>query len=215
MRCEAAQKLFDAYLDGELSPSQRTELGAHCVKCAECRRALALLEVSGHIVSSDQEPVTLDADFTNRLLACMDKRESSWMYRGRRWFYVLGPLAAAAVVLLGFFGVFDTNKGRVAGKSETGQIQSMSEDIEIPEPFLDDDEDISEGETPTGDLQHLFQQSQSNFDTKRQNVESLWEKVDLTILQKLDVLEQMNEHEPADTSDEPEQDESASEQPDN
>ncbi len=201
MRCEAAQKLFDAYLDGELSASQRTELGAHCVKCADCRRALALLEVSGHIVTSDREPVSLDANFTDRLLACVDEREASWMRRGQRWLYVAGPLAAAAaVILMGFFGFFDSNKGRVAGKAETGQVESVIDDSEIPEPFLDDDLESTNGDTPAGELQHLIRQSQNNFDTKRQDVESMLEKVDLTILQKIDVLEQMNEHAPVETA---------------
>ncbi len=198
MRCEAAQNLFDAYLDGELSAGQRTELGAHCVKCADCRRALALMEVSGHIMTSDREPVTLDANFTDRLLACVDEQESSWMRRWQRWIYVAAPLAAAAVVLMGFFGFFDSNKGRVAGKAETGQIESVIDDSEIPEPFLDDDLEVTDGDAPAGELQQLIRRSQNNFDTRRQDVESLLEKVDLTILQKIDVLEQLNEQDPTD-----------------
>jgi len=198
MRCEAAQNLFDAYLDGELSSSQRTELGAHCVKCPDCRRALALLEVSGHILTSDQEPVSLEENFTDRLLACVDEREASWMRRGQHWLYVAGPLAAAAaVVLMGFFGFFDSNKGRVAGKAETGQIESVLDETEIPEPFLDADLESTESDAPAGELEHLIRQSQDNFDTKRQDVESLLENFDLTILQKIDVLEQMNEPTPS------------------
>ena len=111
MRCEQARQLFDAYLDGQLSPSQGTELGAHRLQCAECRRALALLEVSGHILASDRDPVAVQDDFSDRLLACMDVRRARWIRRIPRILYVAGPMAAAAVVALAFFGVFDSNRG--------------------------------------------------------------------------------------------------------
>lgn len=119
MRCEQARQLFDAYLDGELSATQSTELGAHRLQCGDCRRALALLEVSGHIVASDRDPVSLRSDFVDRLLACMDVGPARWPYRIRRGLYIAGPVAAAAVIGLAFMGFFDSvNKTQVAGHRE-------------------------------------------------------------------------------------------------
>ncbi|RME38576.1 MAG: anti-sigma factor, partial [Planctomycetota bacterium] len=54
MRCEDARQLFDAYLDGELSASLRTELKAHCVHCPACRHELAVMELACHLVASDR-----------------------------------------------------------------------------------------------------------------------------------------------------------------
>ncbi len=119
MRCEQARQLFDAYLDGELSATQSTELGAHRLQCGDCRRALALLEVSGHIVASDRDPVSLRSDFVDRLLACMEAGPARWPYRIRRGLYIAGPVAAAAVIGLAFMGFFDSvNKTQVAGHKE-------------------------------------------------------------------------------------------------
>ncbi|MGB0715252.1 MAG: anti-sigma factor family protein [Phycisphaerae bacterium] len=116
MRCDQAQQLFDAYLDGELSPSLQRELGAHRVACADCRRELALLEVAGQLISTDDEPVGLQDGFTDRLMACVDEghhRDTRW----RRILYVGAPMAAAAVVCLAFLGLFDPagRDTRVAG----------------------------------------------------------------------------------------------------
>lgn len=133
MDCEQARQLFDAYLDGELGSALATELGAHRVHCAECRQALALLEVSEHLITSDPERRELGADFTNRLLACMDLPDASWrqtterltrpttesepmVSRLRRGLFWTGVSAAAAMVALAFLGAFDRRgESRVAG----------------------------------------------------------------------------------------------------
>ena len=74
MNCEQAKNLFDAYLDGELSPSLETEFGAHRISCGHCRHRLALMEVAGHVIRADSGgDVELPDDFTERLLACIDR----------------------------------------------------------------------------------------------------------------------------------------------
>lgn len=125
MDCRQAQQLFDAYLDGELSASLATELGAHRVQCGSCRRALALLEVSGHILRADHEVASPRQEFTDRLLACMDRPESTWTQRVWRLGLATGGLAAAAVVALAFVGVFDSrSRGVVAGERAEGAVRS-------------------------------------------------------------------------------------------
>lgn len=116
MHCGQARQLFDAYVDGELSSSMATELDAHRLKCAECRRALALLEVSEHVLTSTKDPVRVRRDFTDRLVACIEDQQSPWSVRLRRGLYVGVPLAAAAVIALAFLGVFDRSRaGEFAG----------------------------------------------------------------------------------------------------
>ncbi len=100
MNCDQAQNLFDAYLDGELSPGLETELHAHRLQCAACRQELALMEVAGHVIRSDVGEPKLDADFSNRLLACIEpaapkpRRRSQWVIR------IGGGLAAAACLTI-------------------------------------------------------------------------------------------------------------------
>jgi len=121
MRCQDVRQLFDAYLDGDLSPSQATELGAHRLHCTDCRRALALMEVSGHIIASDRDGVELSAGFTDRLLACVESPRARWIQRAKRVLYIGGPMAAAAMIGLAFLGVFNRpgpGETRVLGDKE-------------------------------------------------------------------------------------------------
>ncbi len=192
MRCEQAQELFGAYLNGELAGSLATELGAHRVQCADCRRALALMEVSGQIVASDRDPVTLRQDFTDRLLACVEPHQASRTLRWRRRLYVAGPLAAAAVVALAFFGVFDNRETQVAGTVEKGIPKANetegpavtdlpAEDLPVP---------------PTGDerlLQELAEQTRRNLEAKRQSGESLQQHLDLTARQLMEMLNEADQ----------------------
>lgn len=125
MDCQQAQRYFDAYLDGELPPALETEFGAHRVRCSDCRRALALMEVSGHILASDREPVTLDDDFSHRLLACMDSRQHGWVGNWRRIALFATPVAAAAALVFAFLGPFsqsrDEHPTKVLGVKEYQQ----------------------------------------------------------------------------------------------
>lgn len=183
MQCQQARQLFDAYLDGELSPSLATELGAHRLRCADCRQALALLEVSGHILRSDRDAVRPTEDFTDRLLACVDT-VPPWRAKAVRYITIGGPLAAAAVIALAFLGVFD-NKGpsQVAGVKETAQPVGISS----PEtPAVR--QDASRASDPAEDaLGEFIDQTQARMKDKG---ESMQRVLDLTILQMLDILEE-------------------------
>lgn len=197
MRCEQARQLFDAYLDGELSPTLRTELGAHRVRCAECRRALALLEVSGHVIQSDGDPVEVCEGFSDRLLACVDTSKRRWTHRTRRALYVVGPLAAAAVIALAFLGVFDGREAMVAG--EKVQRQAAGQLDPSPEPLgaqtdvgadVGADVDADVDPMPTGEppLEDWLARTRDNMNNKFESSQSLQRYMDLTILQWLDIL---------------------------
>jgi len=187
MRCEEARDLFNAYLDGELSAALATELGAHRLKCAECRRRLALLEVSGHILASDRDPVSIGDGFTDRLLACMEKPAGRWTQRLRHRLYWAGPLAAAAVVALAFLGLFDRGSGRFAGDK-----------VIVPEPVIvspgPEDSTSEAGMNAVGEsqepLESYLRRAQETLANKRKSGESLQNALDLTIGQLLDILDE-------------------------
>ncbi|HEY3245954.1 MAG TPA: zf-HC2 domain-containing protein [Phycisphaerae bacterium] len=103
LTCQQAEQLFDAYLDGELSASLETELDAHRLACAACRQALALMEVTGHMISADRHAPVLGEDFTQRLLACIETPRPIPIWRRRRTIWVAGSgLAAAAAIAIAF-----------------------------------------------------------------------------------------------------------------
>jgi hypothetical protein len=185
MRCDQARQLFDAYLDGELSPALATELGAHRIQCADCRRALALLEVSGHIVASDREPVQLSSGFSDRLLACMEPKSAWWVQRTRRFLYVGGPLAAAAVVALAFLGVFDR-----------GSSDMVLSETEFASELFDNE--ASTDDQAEQALDELALRTRESIDAKRESGESLQQMLDLTVIQLLNELNEANEASTAD-----------------
>ena len=211
MRCEQARQLFDAYLDGDLSPALATELGAHRVRCPDCRRALALLEVSGQIIASDHDEASLKEDFSSRLLACMEAPRRHWHERIRYALYYAGPLAAAAVIALAFLGVFDRSNGT---KVQGVKVDNLAAPVAraVPEPASDDS--IPTGATSEERALELWiDQARKSNEARRQSVESLQQHFDLTIGQWLDILEQANDtsssedHFPgADTAGEPTED---------
>lgn len=191
MRCDQARQLFDAYLDDELSASLATELGAHRLHCAECRQALALLEVSGHIVRTDREPVQLERNFTDRLLGCMDQRSLPWFKRWRRELYVAGTLAAAAVIALAFLGLFDNPEAKVAGDKQV----LIERPTELAPPLRHAEDTMAQpGEAGASDasqqmLEAWIDRARDNIAIKRESGASLHELLDQTATQWGHILE--------------------------
>ncbi len=188
MNCEQARQLFDAYLDGELNGSLATELGAHRIKCSDCRRHLALMEVSGHIVASDSGLNEMDERFTDRLIACVDEgpiQRQSWLYR--HWRMTAGGLAAAAAITLVVLGVFGQRETRVAGEKN----------ILIERPRGDGDSSpLLEGmPSYPGAADHdltsgaWIDRARKNIETKRNSAASLQEALDQTANKWIDALE--------------------------
>jgi anti-sigma factor RsiW len=189
MRCEQARQLFDAYLDGELSTGLATELGAHRLKCASCRRELALLEVSGHIIRSDSAASGLPLDFTDRLMQCVQTPRQRRLAMLRKSLLVGGPVAAAAVIVLAFAGFFDgRGTSKVAGVSEINPHAQPARDL------------ASEPQASDRELQEWLDNAQRNVDTARRTGESLQNMLDSTLIEVLDVIEE-GEEQPASEAD--------------
>lgn len=101
MTCQHARRMFDRYLDDELSPSLQTEFHAHVVNCGECQNELAVFEALGDVIHLDHSEPVASAGFTDRVLvSCQLKAAPS----PRRWrrvaMWTAGPMAAAAVLAM-------------------------------------------------------------------------------------------------------------------
>lgn len=187
MLCEQAEQLFDAYLDGELSDALATELGAHRLKCPNCRRALALLEVTGHIIGSDKEPAGLSELFSDRLLACVDDQKSQRTVKLRRALYIAGPVAAAALIVLAFAGFFDgRGVAKVAGVKE---IKTQSDAGDSLAPGKRDAASYTKEGADLA-LSRWIEQTRRNVDAKRRSGETLRHALDATLRETLDFLEE-------------------------
>jgi hypothetical protein len=99
MNCQQARNLFDAFLNGELSDGLATELAAHRLQCPACRHELALLEVAGHVMRSDPDEPTPPADFTRRLMACLEAPRPIPLYRRAKVVWAVGSVMAAAACI--------------------------------------------------------------------------------------------------------------------
>lgn len=99
MNCSHARNLFDAYLNGELSNALATELAAHRLQCSACRHELALMEVAGHVMRSDPDDPKAPADFTRRLMACIEAPRPIPFYRRAKVVWAAGSMMAAAACL--------------------------------------------------------------------------------------------------------------------
>lgn len=184
MTCIEARQLFDAYLDGELAPTLATELAAHRLMCADCRRTLALMEVSGHIIASDRREPAMANDFTDRLLACMET-QGGGARRWTRWLCVGGPLAAAALVGIVMIGAFRGEPTKVAGWKETAPAATLSLD------------EVVRGDEPTNaaapdpreaQLDAYLKQLRERVATKQQAGESVQAIFDLSIIQLMSIV---------------------------
>jgi len=196
MNCEQAQQLFDAYLDGELSPALTTELGAHRLQCPDCRRALALLEVTGHVLSTDREPDELPVGFTDRLLACVDEPRKGWSHRlPQRLIYVGVPVAAAAMVALAFLGFFDRPSGEAAGEKAMAPPSAQLLQGITKGNVASSENALRIDETPVNEqlLAEWLERTREHIAAQEQAGESLQKMMDMTILQLLDVLQQAQE----------------------
>ncbi len=103
IRCEQAERLFDAYADDTLSPSWTAELHAHQLECTNCRRELTLIRVCGDVVATDRREPQPTPDFANQVMAAWGQQRSRvlpWPRRVARLAVGLGTAAAAAMVAL-------------------------------------------------------------------------------------------------------------------
>ena len=99
-KCEEFAPLLSAFVDGELTEEERTEVLAHVSECEECGRFLGELTVL-HAALGELEEEDVPAGFTEGVMAAVRaekaaakpqaKKRSAW----RRWM----PMAACAAII--------------------------------------------------------------------------------------------------------------------
>ncbi len=197
MRCEQARQLFDAYLDGELSTALATELGAHRLRCANCRRELALLEVASHVLRTDTAPAVTE-DFTDRLLRCVEESPRWRWAKIRRMGYIAVPLAAAAVVLLAFVGVFDgRGASKVAGVQELNPATGTTHNYPaLPGALTPIPVEVPQDHAPSSSgvaFEDWLRLTEENVESGKRTGESLQNVLDGTFVNVLRLLEDSDE----------------------
>ncbi len=187
MRCEQTKLLFDAYIDGELSTHLKSEFCAHLVNCSDCRRALALVEVSGQIISLNDPEDQLGDDFTNRLLACLERPRASTYQKVRRILYIGGPLAAAAVVVFSIVGIITSKDNNyVLGQKDVAKLQAP----EVTDKSAKTKPLDAHFEDPAADpLEKWISKGRENFGGELPSEPSDPRAVDMTILQLLEMFD--------------------------
>lgn len=169
MNCKQARNLFDAYLNGELSPALETELGAHRLQCSDCRHELALLEVVGHVVGADSEDEpALDDAFTDRLIACLDERKvAPSRSRWRPTILWGGGLAAAAAITIAFTALLSRPQPQVLGVRHRTNAEPVNLDVAA---------------------ETLVQDVEANWEQHYDNAQHIIRFGEMTIMQILDRL---------------------------
>jgi len=102
MNCLDAERLFDAYLDGELSGSLRLEFDAHRLRCALCQQKLALIEACEHVLARDARCPELSPDFTDRVMNDVGRRQVLTLQKRRRRLVIAGTIGLQAAAVLVF-----------------------------------------------------------------------------------------------------------------
>lgn len=102
MNCSEAERLFDPYLDGELSGSLRLEFDAHRLRCAMCQRKLAMMEACEQIVAGDRRAPLLSQNFTDRVMSDLIRRKAEASRSHRRRWTAPAALALQAAAVIGF-----------------------------------------------------------------------------------------------------------------
>lgn len=101
MNCPECAKLFDAYLDAQLSGTLQLEFDAHRVRCSRCQQHVALLESAGNVIATTDDAPPIAADFTASVMARIEsRRRRSTLVRLA---IGVGALQAAAAVLFGIW----------------------------------------------------------------------------------------------------------------
>lgn len=143
LTCQQARNLFDAHLNRELSDDLSTEITAHCLRCPSCRQELALLEVAGQVIRAEHDEPSLPEDFTDRLVACIQRQPAAPIpfYRRARVLWTAGPALAAACLLLvvGFWP--EPRETHVLGEKETraqteARMKPIPPDVSLDEATL-------------------------------------------------------------------------------
>ena len=129
MKCEVCLELLEEYLDGELPPPEREQVGEHLIECVDCSAGFAALTAEQELFARYDREVEVPPFLWTRIAAHTVAENNGAAKRG--WYKRIAalfatPLASAiAVLLLAIaIGVVYVISRRPHSKSETAQKQS-------------------------------------------------------------------------------------------
>ena len=110
MACELMREKFDAYVDGELPPSEARQLGNHIRGCSGCAAdALQRVQMK-RAVSVGGKAYEPSADFRQKMLGQLTKPEVK--HRSWGWKLVLAPAAFVLIISLGMMLLVSREKSK-------------------------------------------------------------------------------------------------------
>ncbi|HYZ75591.1 MAG TPA: zf-HC2 domain-containing protein [Chthoniobacterales bacterium] len=100
MNCEEADRLLDAYLDGELEPDKRAALEQHLDGCPECKQKLDRLRRLREFFTANAPHYSAPPELKGKVLARLEvTRRSSIIALVRRpWLYAAALLIISLVL---------------------------------------------------------------------------------------------------------------------
>lgn len=131
LECRRFRNRIDAFIDNELSTSEREEMLRHAQQCPECGKLLReYQDILSLMQKMDEETVIPPEAAQAWRSAVRDEAEHTRRSASRGWMRALGTVAAAFVVLLGVTGLYRSgyapslihqkNDGTYFTVSETG-----------------------------------------------------------------------------------------------
>jgi len=172
MKCEQVQPLLVAYLDGEVSPSERILIRVHLSDCTVCQQELDLLFTAQDRVRSVLQHRTVDAvparDAWVRLEKRLTKadRPSS---KSKAWLSRLAPNAGRASIRKIFGGVTMRNRliasalGSLAVITIVVVLMARSVTPVSAKEILDRASQVQSMKIPTEGIGHIRTETYSNF----------------------------------------------------
>jgi hypothetical protein len=99
MKCEVCLELLEEYLDGELAPGDRDEVGAHLITCGGCAEQFAALTAEQELFARYDRELQVSVGLWNRIedqIAPAPETSGAWWLR----------VAAALLLVIGLGSVY-------------------------------------------------------------------------------------------------------------
>lgn len=139
LECRRFRNRLDAYVDGELSASEREEMRRHAQSCEDCATLLAQYEDMLRALSTLDEGIEIPAEAAQAWRSLVrDEAERDRRHSGRGWIRALSSFAAAFVVLLGLTGLYRSNFPRMATENSRGLPTTETTSYSMASPMLAD-----------------------------------------------------------------------------
>lgn len=127
LECRRFRNRIDAFIDNELSTSEREEMLRHAQQCPECGQLLKeYQDMLGMLQKMDEDTVIPPEAAQAWRSAVRDEAEHTRRSTSRGWLRALGSMAAAFIVLIGVTGLYRSGFEPSAYRSDSYVYSSSS-----------------------------------------------------------------------------------------